>query len=102
MSEPKKIFRKTDYSVFEAAAKALGLTPSALAVELGYGDNSWTKWRNDNVMPYVAGLACQALAGKITTTGSLFVVKTASPEQSTTLQTIFTALGTPFLTLDTL
>jgi len=98
-----KTFRKAEYKIFAETAQALNLTPAKLAVELGYADNSYTKWQTDNEMPYVASLACKALLSAIPChNGSLYVLRTHTKEQSATIETLCKAMGLQFLTLDSL
>ena len=100
-----KVFQKAPYSKFLSTLEATGMTAPALSSALGYADNVHNKWKETNTIPAVAALACDAImaqAGVKPSCGSLFVLRTASQAQSTTVEALAKAMGIPYLTLDSL
>lgn len=96
-----KTFRKTTYSTFASTAELLALTPRELVNSLGYTDSTASTWEKNNEIPYVAGLACEALlakAAKAEPAAILLVQPT--PAQSTLLHGVLSAMGIKFSLLE--
>ena len=101
MSEATKVFRKTTYSTFASTAELLALSPRELVNSLGYSDGTANKWEKDNEIPFVAGLACEALLAKAAKDApAAILLVQPTPAQSDLLHGVLSAMGIKFNLLE--
>jgi len=88
-----RTFQTMEYSVFEAGMRHLGMTGGQLCTHLGYGSGSYHEWRKAGRIPYVAGVAIDAMQKIQSGSGSSTVLVSGSPRATATIVAVAEGMG---------
>jgi hypothetical protein len=90
---------RTDFDYYLTSAQALGVSPSELALVLGYARNSWHGWKNSGEIPQVCAVAIKGLVLEAQGKDRVVLVRVPQTDGGQGLVAMIKALGLEYVIL---